>query len=62
MTNQIKVIYEAPICDCGELMEPQLINVTNFGERQRYVLEWVCVSDEQHDSYVSRIWSQRNND
>ena len=62
MGNQVKVIDEAPICDCGGSMQPQLINVTNFGGRQRYVLEWVCISDEQHDSYVSRIWSQRNND
>ena len=62
MTTTPQVIYEAALCNCGVEMQPQLIKVTNFGERQRYVLEWVCLSDEQHDSYVSQIWSQRNND
>lgn len=62
MPTTPQVIYEAPLCDCGEQMQPQLINVTSFGERQRYILEWVCISDKEHDTYVSRIWSQRNDD
>ena len=53
------IVYEAPLCNCDQQMQPQLINVTNFGERQRYILEWVCVSHEQHNSYVSRTWHQQ---
>ena len=46
----------APICRCGLVMDPTLINITTFNGPVRWIVEWQCVArfNLNHEKQVRR--------
>jgi len=43
------LLLASELCPCGLFLQPELVNITSFGQEPQWMLTWKCANEMQHE-------------